>query len=494
MTSSTLWRWLVVLVLGCVLAGTVYAAPNPTQLAAAADPAASPASSSSGLAQMRALQDAFAGIAEKLAPSVVAIQARKKLSALDDYDPQDETMRRYRDRLVPSAGSGVIIDATGYILTNEHVVGGAEELVVVLANRHRYPAKVVSTDPRSDLAVIKVDATDLSPATLGDLATVRQGHWAIAMGNPFGLANNGKPAMTIGIISAIGRALPNFGDDADRHYGNLLQTSADINPGNSGGPLLNLDGQVIGINTAISTRTGVSEGVGFAVSITARTREIISQLKAGKKIEYGFLGVDVAPPTPEESDRAGAPSYLGAIVVSVEANTPAEKAKIKTGDIIVQVDEDTVDDSDHLVAAIGASPIGRPVALTLWRDHKKISVAAVLEKRSDSLVRRNHPVEDTSLSWRGLTLGPITDERRRALGLGRSDAAVEVRAVADKSPAAAAGIKVGDVLEKFDGKSIKRLSELRRAVEATDDGKDVIVQLTGGIAKTVKPGKPANSR
>ncbi|MDD4891649.1 MAG: trypsin-like peptidase domain-containing protein [Phycisphaerae bacterium] len=447
-----------------------------------------------GMEQLRAEQEAFAAIAEKVAPSVVAISAKRKLSSLDEFgDTRDEYLRKYGDRLVPSAGSGLIIDATGYVLTNEHVVEGAEDLVVVLANRHRFPAKIVSSDPRSDLAVIKIEAKDLPAATFGDLSAVKQGHWAIAMGNPFGLAGEGKPAMTTGIVSAIGRALPNFGTAGDRHYGNLIQTSAAINPGNSGGPLLNLEGQVIGINTAISSRSGVSEGVGFAVPITPRTKEIIAQLKAGKKVEYGFLGVVVRSPNPKESTRAGAPPYVGAIIDTVESDTPADKAKLKAGDIVIQVDEDTVEDSDHLVRAIGGSPIGRAVPLVVWRDKKKITVQVVLEKRSAMIGRRNGGESDKMI-WRGMTLADISDDRRKALGLMRDAGGIEVLAVADRSPAAAAGIKVGDVFERIDHKAVKRMADARRAIDATEDTREINVVLVGGVAKAIKPGRATSSR
>ncbi len=454
--------------------------------AASADAASPSPEAAAGLAQLRQVQAAFAYVAEKVSPTVVAIQARRKLSSLEGFGEEDESfLRRFGDRLVPSVGSGVIISSDGFILTNDHVAALSEDLVVVLANRRRFHAKLVGSDPRSDLAVIKVDAKDLPAADLGDLATVRQGHWAIAMGNAFGLASEGRPGMTVGIVSAIGRGLPNLGDGADRHYGNLIQTSADINPGNSGGPLLDLEGRVIGINTAISSRSGVSEGVGFAVPMTARTRTIIQALREGRKIEYGFLGVVVRSPLPDESTRAGAPEYAGAIVDMVEAGTPAARADIKVGDVIVQVDEDVVEDSDHLVRAIGGSPIGSPVTILLWRDKKELTVKAVLAKRDEAMARRRPELE--TVVWRGLTVVPLSDAKRKALKLADDAGGVEVAKVADGSPAQTAGIKSGDVIDGLGGKPVKTVTEFARLTAAVEAKEDVAVHLLKGGDKTIKP-------
>ncbi|MCG3178910.1 MAG: hypothetical protein BIFFINMI_01240 [Phycisphaerae bacterium] len=465
------------------------AAAGPTTAPDAAGPAVAPppaASAGAGMAELEDLQNAFADIAERIAPSVVAVQGNRRLSAIKGLTPEQKEMaEKHGDRLVPAVGSGIIIDASGLVLTNDHVVDSLQDVTVVLSNRHRYNAKVLASDPRSDLAVIQIvnggDHPEFEPATFGDLSNVRQGHWAIAMGNAFGLANEGRPAMTVGVISAIGRSLPAMPDTGDRYYGNMIQTSADINPGNSGGPLLNIRGQVIGVNTAISSRTGFSEGVGFAIPITGRTRAIIALLRQGRKVEYGFLGVSVRSPGPAESARVGAPAYVGALVVAVEPDTPAARGGVQEGDIIVRIDGQTIEDYSHLVRAIGGSPIDRPIEVALWRGGKQATIKVTLAKRDEVMARR--PEDPIWCDWRGARVVDLSAQRRETLGLAADARGVAVVSVEDGSAAQAAGLRPGEVIDQLDKQAVGSLSQFQQVSESLDAAADVQARIVNGEPK-----------
>ncbi len=350
---------------------------------ARAQPATSRVSSK---ADLEALQAAFADLADTMRPSVVAVRAERRVRMSPDKQV-GSGIQTQPTRLIPSIGSGVIIREDGMILTNEHVVQQAEKVVVVLHDGSSHEAVAIRADPRSDLAIVEIDAEDLEPAPLGDLSRVRQGHWAFVLGNPCGLGADGGMVMSHGIVTAIGRKLQ-LDPTERRYYGNLIQTSAAVNPGNSGGPLVNIDGEVIGITTAISTRTGGNEGIGFAVPMEARTKAIIERLLRGEPIEYGYLGVTAS--TPAEVQRqtpAGLPA-CGAAVDQIEPGSPADRARLATGDVILEFDGITVEDADHLVRLVGAAPIGRPVSLTYSRRGHRTPTFVTLTPRPRPQSRR----------------------------------------------------------------------------------------------------------
>ncbi|MBI4578926.1 MAG: trypsin-like peptidase domain-containing protein [Planctomycetes bacterium] len=350
------------------------------------------------LGQVERLQAALATVAEAVAPAVVAIRAERRLSPAelefgDDSGrvPNDETHRRVRrQQVVPAIGTGIIVDADGAVLTNEHVIHGAdlESITCVLSTGEVYAVRAVTSDPRSDLAILRIDGRRLPQVKLGDLSTVRQGHFAIVMGNPYGSAseNRGRPAMSFGIVSALGRPLTRELSPLDeRYYGNLIQTDARIRPGNSGGPMLNIHGEVIGITTAISTGSGDSDGLGYAIPIDARTKAIIAQLLRGEAVEYGFLGIRLDEPTSEDRRLAGAPSGArGALVREVEPQTPAAQAKLRAGDLVVEFDGLSVRGVDELIRLVGAARVGTPVSLTFYREGATQTVTV-------SPARRNVP-------------------------------------------------------------------------------------------------------
>jgi len=347
-----------------------------TVLPALADP---PAAMS--LADLKALERAFVDAADRVRPSVVAIRTYDLRRGSDREDAP-----RFRSpRLQENQGSGFIVSADGYIVTNNHVVAHADEIIAVLHDGFDEPARLVQSDERNDIAVIKIERDHLRAISAAQAADLRVGQWTLAVGNPFGLAEfDGQTSVTIGTISAIGRdmtgPLTNYrSDGTDRYYGSLIETSATINPGNSGGPLFNLDGQVIGIITAIETRSGVSEGVGFAIPMDRYTLRIIETLKSGQKVRYGFLGVQVEPIDPRRFPTFGL--TRGAIIRDVTKDEPADKAGLKTDDIIVEFDGESVEGPDHLVRLVGATPVGTPSRVTVVRDGKELTKTVVLADR-----------------------------------------------------------------------------------------------------------------
>ena len=335
------------------------------------------------LDEMARLEEAFTRLTDEAGPSVVAIRVTRTVGSTPAAaEGSDVTINQAPDQPVASAGSGIILRPNGYILTNQHVISGADRISVLLHDGSRCPARLVASDLRSDLAVLRIDRDDLKPARLGDVSQVRRGQWAFAMGDPYGFAGDGQLAVSVGHVSALGRGLQRQLDPSNlRYYGNLIQTTADINPGNSGGPLLNLQGEVFGINTAIQTRSGNSEGLGFAVPISERTRRIIDLLLCGEQVSYGYLGVYVRRPTAAEREEAGALRTDGALVTAVEPETPAEAADLRVGDIISEYDGLGVESADHLVRLAGMTPAGPEVTIHYYRANGEHTVLAVIAER-----------------------------------------------------------------------------------------------------------------
>ncbi|HSW45473.1 MAG TPA: trypsin-like peptidase domain-containing protein [Phycisphaerae bacterium] len=433
------------------------------------------------LAQVEMLQNTLATIAERVNPSVVAIRASRPALAEDHHGepfPDDDTTAPHGTRpsraepiKYPAVGSGIVIAEDGVILTNEHVVLNAEpaDITVTLSSGETYRVQEVMSDPRRDLAVLRIDARDLKPARLGDLASVRQGHFAIVMGNPFGSAsdgNNGKPAMSFGIISALGRQITQQLDPlARKYYGNLIQTDAKVNPGNSGGPLLSIQGEVIGITTAISTRSGGSQGVGYAIPICVRTKEIIAQLVRGEEVDYGFLGVRSRSATEDECPRTGAGEVKGgAIIEEIETGSPADIARLQVGDLITAVGGRPITDSEELIQEIGSSGVGRPIDLTVWRAGNRLTLPVVP-------ARREIPPPN-SFSWRGMTLAHADWERCWTFKLPPDVKGLVVTDVKAGGPADRAGLKTGQVVIQI---ADVKLPFVRK-----------LPQITGGLSGPVR--------
>jgi len=419
------------------------------------------------LVQIDKLQSSLAKVADSVRPSVVAIRADRREDVTDDQHelpmPDDEVHRRLR--VFPAVGTGIIIQSDGLVLTNEHVIHNADpnNIECVLSDGETYTVQGLTSDPRSDLAVLRVDARTLKAARLGDLRHVRQGHFAIVMGNPFGSAsdNYGKSAMSFGIVSALGQDLTSKLDlSQQRYYGNLIQTDARINPGNSGGPLLNIYGEVIGITTAISTRSGTSEGVGYAIPIDDRTKEIIEHLKNGENVEYGFIGVELERPPSETREVADHTEPRGAMIKSVKPDTPAF-GNLQPYDVVISFNSVTVDDVDQLIRMVGAANVGNEVKLTVRRNGQVMTVG-VTPARKPGLLKGVHI--EPALDWRGMKLVEPSSAVLQEFKLPDTVVGVVVKHVESNGAAAKVGIKPGSVIHKVADQPIRGLRRLRELV------------------------------
>lgn len=414
------------------------------------------------LSMVERLQSTLTKIAEDVRPSVVAIRARR---SPDDGEtrgnaPDDAPSRPNRRRLIPAVGSGVIIRENGLILTNEHVVHNADpqDIEVLLFDGSVYAVDGITSDPRSDLAVLTIQGKGLRSAGFGDLSEVRQGHFAIVMGNPFGTAsdNRGRAAMSFGVVSAIGQVLTDQLDPSrERYYGNLIQTDAKINPGNSGGPLLNIRGEIIGVNTAISTRSGANEGVGYAIPIDHVTKALIEQLVRGQEVEYGLLGVRLSAPSNADCRAAGAPPGRGARITDVEFGTPAHQADLRPGDIVVEYDGEPIEEVDELVRMVGASRAGVEVDLVFFRAGQR-STLKVAPARREVLTGVN------ILTFRGMKLASPSDQILRSYRLPETVKGLVVTHVEDNSPAGKAGVEAGQVIRRIGAWDMAGVQDLRR--------------------------------
>ncbi|GJM26135.1 MAG: MucD protein [Phycisphaerae bacterium] len=414
---------------------------------------------------MKKLERTFERIAENVRPSVVSISTRRLFE-----------MRSGGERMVPhSQGSGLVYRSSGFIITNHHVVEGADEITVVVSDNSRrsYDARVIQFDPRSDLAVLKIDAQNLRVAPLSDLSEVRRGQWVFTIGNPFGLANdNGNTSVSFGTVGTTGQSLTGMISSAnnDRYYGNLIQTDASINPGNSGGPLFDLEGRVVGVNTAMVSGSGVDEGLGFAIPISPRTRRIISQLADGRVVRYGFLGVTITDPDQSDVRMRSVLMGRGALIKDLTGDTsasPAARAGLKVGDVVTEFDGRAVLDSDHLIRLVGETPVGREIDVAYIRNRQRMVTKVQLAERVETvLARRSHSGwrEGDGLpqiEWRGVILVEPTGSFIEAKGLSLSDAGIYVAECTPGSKLHRSGLRNGNMIDRIDGKRVKSFRELR---------------------------------
>jgi serine protease Do len=429
----------------------------------------------------KAVEAAVERAADRIGPAVVNIIATREVSPemLEEEDlgldnPPDN-LKEFLDKLkvhprirTQGNGSGCIISADGFILTSEHVIRDAIEIKVTLSTRKHYTAKVVGSDPRRDLAVIRIDASGLPVAVLGDAANLRRGQFVLALGSPFGFGRDGQASLSFGIVSGTRRAILGVGRQVDRYYGNLIQTDTAINPGNSGGPLVNLDSEVVGVNAVISSQSGTSEGVGFAVPITAETRRIIERLKKGEEIVYGYLGVEIQELGEEEARTTGVESGMGAYVAKVLPGTPGAKAGLKEGDVITLVGDLAVRDPDDVIQVVQSTPVGEKINLTVQRLGKTEHLVAEVSRRPPVTELLASTVRNVGASWRGLRVEPLTEELRTQTGLKDSDKGAFVSEVRDNTPAAEAGLIPGMVIDQVGDKKVTSVGEFSAAVAAID--------------------------
>jgi len=381
-----------------------------------------------------------------------------------------------RDVPVRGQGSGFIVSADGTVLTNAHVVDGASVVTVKLTDKREYKAKVVGVDKASDVAVLKIDAKNLPTVKLPKADDVQVGEWVVAIGSPYGFENT----VTAGIVSAMARHI-NQGP-----YDDFIQTDAAINPGNSGGPLLNTKGEVVGINTAIFSRSGGNIGIGFAIPISL-AKEIIPQLKEKGHVTRGWLGVMIQKVTPDIAETLGLPDAKGALVADVVKEGPAEVAGLKQGDVIVEYDGKPVNDSAELPLLVARTPVGKSVKVKVIRDksaqHFEIKIAELKEEEVAQ-------AQSGTVERLGLTVQTLTPDLAENLGLDRALKGVIVTQVDPDGPGAEAGLRRGDVILEVNRQPVKDSDAYKKALKDAGDGKSVLFLVRRGdntIFLAVKP-------
>lgn len=390
---------------------------------------------------------------------------------------EDETFRKFFDEFfgeMPEKeykqvglGSGVIIDAEGYILTNEHVIGDADKITVTLSDGREFTAELKGRDERSDLAIIKVNAHNLPIAKLGDSDNLKIGQWVVAIGNPFGFAlQNPEPTVTAGVISALHRSLGR-GLARERDYGDLIQTDAAINPGNSGGPLVNIRGEIIGINVAIVSTTGGYQGIGFAVPVNTAKR-IVSLLIEGKKVLYGWLGITVQDLTEDLAKHFGLSDKNGALVAGVLEKGPAQKAGIKEGDVIKEFDNKPVNNVRALLSIVNRAEIGRKVKALVMRDKKELTLEVEIGERPQDLEKAGL-AEKAAGRWRGMEVADLNSENARRFQIEEKKGVVIVD-IEPQSPADTAGLMPGDVIVELNEQAVNNTADYENVIKAVKGG------------------------
>ncbi len=425
------------------------------------------------------LQDAFVKVSKDIGQAVVSISTEHTERYQTRYYPfaqfEDQFFNDFfndffvegpqREFKRMGLGSGFIIDKEGYIITNEHVIHGADKITATLPDGREFEARLTGSDAYSDLAVIKIEPKGELPFTkLGDSDGLRIGYWAIAIGNPFAFAvKNPEPTVTVGVISALHRSLSRT-DKRSREYSDLIQTDAAINPGNSGGPLVNIYGEVIGINVAIFTLSGGSEGIGFAIPINA-AKKIINDLIQGKKVLYGWLGVIIQDIDANLATYFGLEDNSGALVSRIVEASPAEKAGLKPGDIIISLGDEKIKNTESLLRALLKKNIGEKVSLGVVRNSKLYSaVVEIAERPEDKTVsvEQKKPEPEVSQkvikSWRGIEVSDITSDIAQRFKIA-AESGVIILSVEPQSPAEQAGLRPGDVIYEINRVPVKNMRD-----------------------------------
>lgn len=415
------------------------------------------------LASALKLQQALRNIASSVSPAVVNIRTEKKVkvkSQFDDFfnDPmfkrffgEEDGGGRPQERKQQASGSGMLISEDGYILTNNHVVQGADKITIFLSDKRTYNGKIIGSDEKTDIALVKVDTKghSLPAVALGDSTDIQVGDFAIAIGNPFGL----NWTFTFGVISATGRT---EAIDENAPYKSYIQTDVSINPGNSGGPLLNIKGQVIGINSAIFSTSGGSIGIGFAVPINI-AKNVVKQLMEKGKVERGYLGAFI-----QDIDEKLAKYYKldkseGIILTSIEKNSPAEKAGLKSGDVVISINGKRVGNANQLISIISNTAPGENLNLTIIRSEKQMNVDVQIGKRDEAVA-----LLDSGGHWLGMKFGDLNSYRDKMNLPNSIRKGLVVIDVNRDSGAAEVGIRQGDVIDMLNNQSIDNLEEFKK--------------------------------
>ena len=427
----------------------------------------------------------IADLAEKLLPGVVNISSSQtvktegrgmEMPAFPPGSPFEQFFKDFMERnqrqpgqrpggnqpqrKAQSLGSGFIIDPSGIVITNNHVIDGADEITVILQDNTSLKAKLVGRDERTDIAVLKVESDKPLPAVaFGDSDKSRVGDWVLAIGNPFGLGGS----VTAGIVSARGRNID------QGPYDNFIQTDAAINKGNSGGPLFNMDGEVIGINTAIYSPSGGSIGIGFSIP-SNMARNVVAQLRDFGKARRGWLGVRIQQVSPDLAESVGLKDAAGAMVAGVNDDGPADRAKLKSGDIILKFNGQAVKEMRNLPLIVAQTEIGKAVPLTIWRDGKEVTLKVTVGELPDDQKQaagpeRKPPGKATELAGLGVKLAELTDDLRGKYQIGADQKGVVITEVEAGTPAAERGLKAGDVIVEVAQEEVKTPADVSERIE-----------------------------
>ena len=432
-----------------------------------------------GVSVAKELPD-FADLVEKHGTEVVNISTTSTTKSpqaaapnVPEDDPMFDFFRRFTPQPMPrgeegnSLGSGFIVSADGYILTNAHVVAAGDEITVTLNDKREFKAKVIGSDKRTDVALIKIEATNLPKVTMGDPNKLRVGEWVLAIGSPFGFDNT----VTAGIVSAKGRSLP------QENYVPFIQTDVAINPGNSGGPLYNLNGEVVGINSQIYSRTGGFMGLSFAIPIDV-AMDISNQLKAGGKVTRGWLGVVIQEVTKEHADSFGLPKPQGALVNNVERSGPAEKAGVQPGDVILKFDGKDVKSSGELPKLVGAVKPGSKVTVQVWRSKASKDFSVVVGELPQDKVGGAPPFKrpkNEQTNKLGLGLAELSTEQRKELKISAGVLVEEA-----KGSAARAGLQAGDIILAINNSEVKTVEQFNQVLTKMDLKKSLALLVKRG--------------
>jgi serine protease Do len=432
------------------------------------------------IAKVQSLPD-FVDLAAKLSPAVVNISSEEpeEPGANSEEDeptpsPGGKTPHNPFEEYSPHAkslGSGFIVSKDGYVVTNDHVVTDADRIAVSTQDGNQYKAKLVGRDEKSDIALLKIEPKhELPVAPLGNSDDVRVGQWVMAIGNPFGFDHS----VTVGVVSAKGRFIPGNFDE-------FIQTDASINPGNSGGPLISVHGEVVGVNSAIYTRTGSNMGIGFAIPVNI-VKEELAQLRASGKVVRGWLGVYIQKMTPEIAESLGLPSPTGALVAEVLKGGPAKSAGIQRGDVITSFDGTPIMDSRELPLMVGRTPIGHIATLKLMRQGKpqelKIAITQSHEEELASAQPVGKPSRGTASPF-GLYVKDLSADLARELGLDQSSGVV-ISSVQPGSRADEAGLRARDVILEVNREVVKDVGAYQQAMNVGGKGKIVLILVKRG--------------
>ena len=426
------------------------------------------------LSHAKSAPDSFADLAEKLSPSVVNISTTtviedksRQMPSFPPGSPFEEFFKQFdqpggKKRKAQSLGSGFIIDETGYVITNNHVIDNAEKIMVILYDDTSFEATVVGKDPKTDVALLKINPkkTKLTAVKFGDSNNLRVGDWVMAIGNPFGFGGT----VTAGIVSARGRNLSGSYDD-------YIQTDASINRGNSGGPLFDMKGNVVGINTAIFSQSGGSVGIGFAVSSNL-AKQVTDQLKQYGRTKRGWLGVLIQEITQEIADSLGMKSAKGALVSSATEGGPAEKAGVKTGDVILKFNDIEIESMKELPKVVAGTPVGKSVPLVILRNGKELTLNVVLgelelaEKENLIGQANNSGSDSKEYEKLGFVAEELNSSNKSKFNIKDVDKGIVITSVKEESPAQAAGIVAGMVIVRVGQVEVNSLSVIDQALQS----------------------------